>query len=485
MTGIEMTPKVTLRAALEDPALLGEILGGETWAAWQALLLAVMGEPLEPDELELFRKFTGRSEPPPRRIEEFWGVIGRRGGKSKAISTLAVYLGGLCDYRDQLTRGETSTVMIIAPDQKQAQIILKYATGILENSPILSQLIARQTAHTLELTNGISIEVRAASFRRLRGMTCVAVIADEAAFWLSDDSANPDIEILGAVRPTLATTGGPLIVISSPHARRGAVWEAYRSHYGADGDPLILVAQGSSRDLNPSLPQSVVDRAYERDPAHAGAEYGAEFRTDIEGFVTLEAVRACTDDVRERPYDRNYEYTAFTDPSGGSNDSFTLAIAHREGKTSVLDVIREAKPPFSPEGAVEGFCALLRNYRINTVFGDRYAGEWPREQFYKHGVTYEPSERSKSELYRDALPLINSRTAALIEHPVLQRQLVALERRTARGGRDSIDHPPGGKDDVANAVAGVLVMAGEHNGNRDPLWDVPAADLPYPNRAVA
>jgi hypothetical protein len=30
-----------------------------------------------------------------------------------------------------------------------------------------------------------------------------------------------------------------------------------------------------------------------------------------------------------------------------------------------------------------------------------------------------------------------------------------LERRTARGGRDSIDHPPGAHDDLANAVAGL------------------------------
>ena len=73
---------------------------------------------------------------------------------------------------------------------------------------------------------------RAASFRRLRGQTCVAVIADEAAFWHSDESSNPDVEILNAVRPSLRTTGGPLIVISSPYARRGAVWEAFQRHFG-------------------------------------------------------------------------------------------------------------------------------------------------------------------------------------------------------------------------------------------------------------
>jgi hypothetical protein len=34
-----------------------------------------------------------------------------------------------------------------------------------------------------------------------------------------------------------------------------------------------------------------------------------------------------------------------------------------------------------------------------------------------------------------------------------------LERRTARGGRDTIDHAPGGHDDLANVVAGVAVVA--------------------------
>jgi len=57
------------------------------------------------------------------------------------------------------------------------------------------------------------------------------------------------------------------------------------------------------------------------------------------------------------------------------------------------------------------------------------------------------------------LPLINSQQVELLDQPKLISQLCSLERRTARGGRDSIDHPPGAHDDVANAAAGVLVLA--------------------------
>src|SRR5262245_43661831 len=142
----------------------------------------------------------------------------------------------------------------------------------------------------------------------------------------------------------------------------------------------------------------------------------------------------------------------------------TLAIAHKEGETEILDVIRERKPPFSPEAVVEEFASLIKSYRCSKVFGDRYAGEWPREQFQKRGIFYEPADKPKSDLYRDLLPLINSGAVDLIDNERLVQQLITLERRTVRGGKDSIDHAPGAHDDVANAVAGAVVTAYKEPG---------------------
>ena len=284
---------VSLRRALTDPCLLGRVLGGDTWRAWRTLLIAAMGEPLRDDERALFVKLTGRECEPSQRVEELIGVVGRRGGKSLGHRDAGCVHRRLVRSPRSLAPGERGVVLCIAPDQRQARITLDYATAAFEATPIMRQLIANRTADTLSLTTGIDIEVRAASFRRLRGPTFVAVIADEAAFYLADESsANPDTEILNAVRPGLATTKGLLAIISSPYARKGEVWEAYRRHYGPNGDPLILVAQGPSRDFNPSLPQSVVDRALERDHAAASAEYLAIFRSDIENFVNREAVEA-------------------------------------------------------------------------------------------------------------------------------------------------------------------------------------------------
>jgi hypothetical protein len=161
-------------------------------------------------------------------------------------------------------------------------------------------------------------------------------------------------------------------------------------------------------------------------------------------------------------------YAAFVDPSGGSSDIMTVAIAHHDrGGRAVLDAVRERRSPFSPDEVVVEFSGLLKAYGIRKVTGDRYGGEWPGERFRAHGIEYVPSEKSKSDIYRDLLPLLNSQKIELLDVPRLATQLIGLERRTARSGKDSIDHAPGAHDDVANSVSGALLLA---NAAPPVLW---------------
>jgi hypothetical protein len=373
---------------------------------------------------------------------------------------VAIYLAALCDWRDVLDPGERGLLLFLAQSQKTARVAFNRACEVFDSNPMLAKLVRRRTADTIELKNGCDLEIRPASFRGLRGMTAIGVIADEVSVWFDDSgaSSNPDVEILAAVRPALSTTGGPLLMISSPHARRGELWEMFRRHHGPDGDLRILVAQGATRDFHPTFPQRTVDRAMERDPGRAAANYLGQFRSDVETYLAREAIEACiVPGVRERGPQWGVSYTAFIDPSGGSADSMTLAIAQREGDRAVLDCIRERKPPFSPEAVVLEFVELLKAYGVVMAQADKYAGGWPTERFRKLGVSYEASAKPKSDIYRDLLPAINSGMVKLLDDDRLINQLVGLERRASRGGRDSIDHPPGAHDDVANAAAGALV----------------------------
>src|SRR5262245_14252147 len=80
-------------------------------------------------------------------------------------------------------------------------------------------------------------------------------IEQAACLWIGVDPANnpfsrPSDEASKVAAMLQALSGG-VIVISSPYARRSALWETYRRHHGPDGDPAILVAQGATRDFNP------------------------------------------------------------------------------------------------------------------------------------------------------------------------------------------------------------------------------------------
>ncbi len=436
-------------------ALWPRLLPGASWRPWLAVVAAALGLPPEPGELEVFQQVTGRKVWPTAPVRELWVIAGRRSGKSRTAALLAVYVAAFKTHR--VAPGEQMYAIVVAPDRRQATITLRYVKGFLGTVPALSRLIVRETQDTIELANDAAISVVTADFHLTRGRSGGIVIAEEAAFLDPAESAASDVELIRSLRPSLATSPDALLVVlSSPYARSGVLWDAHRDHFAQDDDP-ILVVQAATEVLNPTIDRQVIVDAYRADPESAQAEYGALFRNDIESLFTEAALDAVIVSGRlELPPQPGRSYKAFTDPSGGSADSFTLAISHSELDRAVLDCIREVKPPFSPEDTVRQYAELLQTYGISTVQADKYAGAWVVEAFAKVGIRCEQSAASKSEIYGALLAQVNSRRIELLDLPRLKAQLLGLERRTGRG-RDVIDHRARGFDDTANATAGSLV----------------------------
>jgi hypothetical protein len=456
-------------SALSDRKLFGGALRDPgSWVNWRAFLCALFALPMSDAEAAVFRACTGRSTVPEVAFSEAWLVCGRRAGKSFTLALIAVFLACFRSWRPHLGPGERATIMVIATDRKQARTIFRYIRGLL-SLPLLEPLIERETSEIIDLNNAVSIEIAVASYRSTRGYTLAAVLCDELAFWRTDDAAEADYAILDALRPGLGTLpGAMLLCASSPYAQSGALYDAFRRYHGRNDAP-VLVWKASTRTMNPTFPQGIIDAAMERDAASAAAEYLAEFRTDVQAFVAREAVEAC---VSRRVFERapiaGAGYYGFIDPSGGSSDAMTMAVAHVEKDTVILDCVRVRKPPFSPEAVVTEFANVLRSYRCSAR-GDRYAGEWPREAFRKQGIEYMPANKTKSEIYVSLLPIINSGRCDLLDNSQLVTELCGLERRTARGGRDSIDHRPGSHDDLCNSVAGAIVSALEASAKTVPI----------------
>jgi hypothetical protein len=449
-------------------------LTGPSWDAWRTFWKAVFGLDMDAADLARYTKHTNRTDPPIKQVAEAWQPMGRRGGKSRNDAICAGYLAIRQDYRPLLAPGERAVIPIIAADRKQARQIMNYLKGFCALPEIARYLVREPLTSSVEFTTGVTVEIATASYRTTRGYTVVALIAEEIAFWRSEDSAEPDSEVLTAIKPGMATIPDALLLVpSTPYARKGELYRMVQEHYGKpDPDILIWNADTLSMHHTPRL-ERIVAEAFDRDPIAAASEYGIDgkvtFRSDVEAFLTEEAVAACIPSgVREIAAVPGVRYFAFTDPSGGSQDAWTLAIAHRVGDVGgarvVLDLVRETAPPFSPDAVATDYASTLKAYGCASVSGDRYAGEFPRELFRRHGIHYRVSDGTKSDLYRDLLPAVNAGRVALLDHKRLKAQLCGLERHVAHSGQDTIDHAPGGHDDVANAVAGALVMAAKTTG---------------------
>jgi hypothetical protein len=176
-------------------------------------------------------------------------------------------------------------------------------------------------------------------------------------------------------------------------------------------------------------------------------------------------------------------YRAFTDPAGGTvgGDSFALAIAHCDNEIAVHDLLFERPGPFSPPAVVGEIVAILHEYGITTVVGDKYAASWVRQAFADLGVTYVQSQRDRSQIYAEFLPLATAGRVRLLDHAKLISQLSSLER-IAGAGRDRIDHPRGQHDDLANVTCAALVLAAERDPSEDEIVPIFIASDPVFDR---
>jgi hypothetical protein len=461
-----MIPAVTLTRALLDPHLFGKTFASPSFWTWRTVGKLVDGIPLtEPHEIELYKQSTGRTTLPEGPVRRLVILVGRRGGKDRFLSAVAVWRAALAaDWRKHQSAGEGAVAVLLGADRKQAAILRKYCAGLAE-APLLAPEVVRHTGDVTEFKNGAALEIVTNDARTVRGRSAIAVLGSECCYWKTDEhNASSDEEVVGAAEPSMAMCpdGGLLILGSSVYRKRGYMFRQFRELHGNDESEDIVWFAPSSV-MNPRLPAPIVERALAKDAAKARAEYLNVWREDLTDFIPLDVVEACTDrGCYERPPQPRVKYYAYADAAGGTGtDSFTLAIAHR-GAPCMLDLVRERKPRFVPAQVIAEYAGLLKSYGIGEVFGDKYAVGFHAAEWKAHGVTFTPCQRNTSENYLAALPMLLARRVRLLDNATLRNQLSSLERRVGAGDHERVDHPAhaSAHDDVACAAAGALVLAG-------------------------
>jgi len=456
--------RATIIESLQSPNLLGGLpcfKDLSTWSRWLVHLKALYGLPMSAAEERIFCYHTGRSRyaPPDGGYPENVTIVGRQAGKDRIGSAIQVHEA--VSAEPQADGTEVYSLNIAQDSRASLRTAFRYACAPFETVPAFAKFVHQRRTGAWTLRNQTVLANYPCTPESIRGVRACVAILTEFGFYRSGDNLPVDKEMLRAARPCLATTHGKLIILSSPYGQFGELWELYRRHYGRD-DSDVLVWKATAPEMNPTLPADYLQRMERDDPEAYRSEVLGEFRAGVTSFFDPDAVQACVDaEVRERPRVSGVRYFVFIDSASGSGkDQFVAAVAHLDPirKTAVLDVVRVWSPPFNPSGVLAEVCDLTKQYGESEIAGDRYAPGFVIEQCRANAVTYRFSERDRSQLYLELLPLVNAGQVRLLDLPELLRELRGLERRRGTSGRDRVDHAAGQHDDIANACAGALTL---------------------------
>lgn len=399
-----------------------------------------------------------------------------------------------------------NTCILVANDEDQANDDLGLTKKLITASPALAAEVDIQQKQIVRKDGqGLLRIVPARDAAGLHGKTYIFLGVDEMHAYknydvleaLSPDPHRTDYFILIATYASVFNSPGyPLYdyysrgVAGFQGKAEGADPRMHFSWYSADlCTDAAFASLPAEQRANPSM-QSWADKGYleqqkRRLPVHKYRRLHLNLPGMPDGaYLQPEAVFAAIKEGRKNmlplvdlPEGRPPRYYAFVDMSGGSQDDAVLGIAYREGPTTRLVqlVSQTTKPPFNPRHAVAKFVPIIKQYGLAKVTGDNYAGNTFASDFGEHGIGYNASALTRSELYEAVEPLLNAGRLELLDEPKLQEQLLGLIRRG-----EKIDHQPGEHDDYANAAAGACVLAhkgGEHRASetilisRSQTWD--------------
>lgn len=384
--------------------------------------------------------------------------------KKNAKTLLLILASIILLHTDKPLGRKGCQIIYVASDENQADENLDFTKKLYKVNPLLLDEVQIKNS-IIELKNGTGyIEIVASrNADALHGRSYRLLAFDELHAQpdyrvleaLELDPTRPDAQqLFASYSPLTPKPGTPIVDILKQY------------HDGVDPRLFVFSRSGTIAEANPAMggplgsTQADIEHARLRLPTwHWRRLFLNLPGQGADSAYDAAALEACVVKGRQSlPPQPDRQYVGFVDMSGGMVDDSTMGIAHHRDGVAVLDLVIDQGPRtggiFSPAAAVTKFVNVLRLYRVARVVGDRYAGEWPREQFRKLGIEYEVADRNRSQIYSACEPLINAHTIELLDHPKLLQQFITLIRRG-----EKIDHSSGEHDDHCNSAAGALVLA--------------------------
>jgi hypothetical protein len=361
---------------------------------------------------------------------------------------------------------EIARHVIVAPNTDAATATFRLFCGMWGDSPPLKALIIGEpTTDTLTIRrpDGRIFEVTVVAASRgavtVRNRWLAGFTYEEASgFGVEATGAAVNAEELlraGQTRLLPRTQGR---IITSPYGQQGLVWRLYREHFGSPG--RVLVVHAATRAMNPSFPQATIDEIRARDPDGAAREYDAAWVDPESAFFDSETLRCAR---REAPLERaaqqGVQYVAAWDAATRGN-RWTLAVAHEENGRVIVDLVREWRgsktAPLSPKIVIGEVAAVLRPFRVRSVYVDQWSVDALRDQAGAVGLGLIECAKDITDAgYRELHTRLGNASAELPPHDVLEQDLRGVRKRvTPTGVRIELPRTADGRHcDYAPAVA--------------------------------
>ncbi len=410
----------------ESPEYLNLTLYPSQRAILRALYGLPVGKCLKAFKSSLFHEYE-------RVKSEACWVLGARSGKSFLASIIALYEATRSKWREYLRPDEIGYIVIIATRQQQAQqIIQKNAADMICNSKISGLLRGEPLATEIEFKNGIKIIGMPCNSTSARGLPIITLIMDEVGHFFTEGT-RADIDIFNSLRPRMAQfPGAKTLLISTPSAKQGLLWDYFKDGFEVPGR---LTVQASTHIMNPTIPESFIERERLRDPDNYNREFMAQFAEKVSSYFPADKFSDAFVLAKDVPPLPNIRYCAGIDQSGLSakGDRFGFSIAHIGSNNIVtVDAVRSWQTE-DLDLIMSEIQTLSESYNLNRVFVDRYAGNWIKSALLKIGLVSE---------VRDSLPAVYSNfkrllIAGKLELPDNKELRSGLQNTTAYYGKNN------------------------------------------------
>lgn len=485
--------RIPFEEAISEPLLLKKSFD-ELSVPQQVALKAFYGLPLAGRELDLWSMFqeqgtydelgypltTRPLDYVPKEYQQAWLIFGRRSGKTDKFAGLVLpYEAALGGHMNYVRPGQEVICFLVAQNLTVAKANLSFVRATIQQSPLLAQLVANDTAAGIELKNGILIAPASPSIKAQRGLACPCIAMDEVGFWYKDsESANPDFEVERALSwsqaqfPHFKRFG-----TTTPWTQEGLAYKHYTS--GTEGRKLLpSVDKTEYRDIlvlhaptaameNPHITRDFLEKERARDLESFERESLAKFTNAISGFLNAETLqRAIAVGVGERTPVAHYHYVGAIDPAF-RGDAFTFTIVHHDRALGIVqDYVEEFKPslgvPLNPQAVLESILPVAQRFGLRTIFADQYQFESLAQLALGMNISLENVDftgRSKAKIMGSLQHLLNTKRLVLLDpkkNPAaaeMVAQLGALQKRMTSQGNVTISAPSGKHDDLAVVLA--------------------------------